>query len=302
VSWFIKDEFPKVLSDLKKDLEEILQFITNPKLLDNPDLNDCNDNNAIAFKHPSDKLFGSLTLDGWTISEADICIRSDVGRNTTKAKIESRNPWRLEQIQSIYYYCRESLGELEDFLAYFPAEEVDLNTTSRILDILLDKLMNAKEQLLPGNFSVESVLPNKKYFKNNLPDDLVMDIKVKNQVIVITSTVVSMAYVSQINSSRSPPTSITSSRTSSLTRPTSSSRSPVSPRDSRKLNGYKIKKSNNKLRERRQSGQYEIIEQNAVECKSWKLQTLCTLLQNICSQVLDCKEKNMVLQSIDFVL
>jgi len=232
-------------------------------------------------------------LDGWTITEADINIRSEYGRSLANAKIESHNPWRMEQIQSIYYYCRESLGELEDFIEYFPPEEFDLISTNRILDIVLDKLKNAKDQLLPCSISIENCINNKKYFKKNIPNDVLVDIQVKNQVFVITSTLVSIGNSLLKTSSRS---------------------SSSSPRESRKLTRAsttalsKSKKSNSKHissprdRDRRPSGQYEIIEQFAVECKSKKLHTLCTLLQNSYSLVLDCKEKNMVLQSIEFVL
>jgi len=176
---------------------------------------------------------------------------------------------KLEQIQSIFYYCNEALEQFDDILSAYPPEEIDLNISNRILDIVLNKLRAAKDQLLkPNTVSFETNLQNKKIFKPVLPNDVIIDFKIKNSAIIITTALLQVIP--------------------SITKKNHS-------RKSLSTSGSNINKT---FFSRRQNQHYEILEQNSVECKPKKLETLCTLIQNAYSIALSCKEKNIVLQSL----
>jgi len=276
INWFMKEEFPKVCASLRETLKELLNFIMkSSKEGHNEDIDNMYDDSRITFKSNNEMLSGSLALDGWNIVEADMNIKfNQSGRNNVKVSVQSSNPWKLEQIQSIYYYCCEALEQFEDILSTYPPEEIDLVVTNRILDLVMQKLRLAKDQLLkPNNVSFESNLQNRKIFKPSLPNDLIVDFKIKNQVIQITTAVLQI---------------------SSLNKSTGTVKSPTLSKSSTKIH----KKSSGKSF-RRQNQHYEILEQNTVECKPKKLESLCTLLHNAYSIALSCKEKNSVLLSLN---
>jgi len=266
IGWFMKEEFPKVCTVLRDTLKDISDFIMSSDDKTSLDFED--EDSRVNFKATNELLSGYLVLEGWNISTAELHIKFNVqGRNLIKTQIQN-NPLKLEQIQSIFYYCSEALEQLDDMLSAYTSEEIDLDISNKILDVVLNKLRSAKDQLVkPNNVSFESNLQNKKIFKPNLPNDVIVELKVKNSAIIITSA---------------------------LIQPSNNNPKKNTPKSSRSLTSSKSFFS------RKHNQYFEILEQNSIECKPKKLETLCTLIQNAYSIALSCKEKNIVLQSLIF--
>jgi len=269
ISWFMKEEFPKVGMMLRETLKDITAFImrnTNEREFDER-LNNLEDSRIVNFKSTNELLNGYLVLEGWNIVDAELNLKfNNQGKVPVKTTIKN-HPLKLEQIQSIYYYCTEALEQFDDLLSAYSDEEMDLNISNKILDVVLNKLRAAKDQLLkPNNVSFESNVQNKKIFKPPLPNDIIVDFKIKNSAIIVTTAL------------------LQSSNTNTKKSGTPKSRSLTS--------------SGKSFYSRRQNQHYDILEQNSVECKPKKLETLCTLIQNAYSIALSCKEKNIVLQSL----
>jgi len=271
IGWFMKEEFPKVCRTLRETLKDITEFIVKPTEGKKDDLDDYDGETKVSFKATNDLLSGYLVLAGWNITTAEIQGQFNTqGKPPFKTHIQ-KNPLKLEQIQSIYYYCNEALEQFDDILSAYSPEEIDLDISNKILDVVLNKLRSAKDQLLkPNNVSFESNLQNKKIFKPPLPNDVIVELKVKNSTIIIIS-----ALIQPTNNNNNLKHKSTPKMSRSLT--SSNSKSFFS----RKHNQF-----------------FEILEQNSVECKPKKLDSLCTLIQNAYSIALSCKEKNIVLQSL----
>jgi len=268
IGWFLKEEFPNVCTSLTETIKAITDFIMTPN--SKLSLEDDEDKSRVNFKSTNEQLVGYLVLEGWNITSSELTIKFNYQGKSLKTQIQN-NPLKLEQIQSIFYYCSEALEQFDDILSAYTPEEIDLDVSNKILDVVLNKLRFAKDQLLkPNNVSFESNLQNKKIFKPNLPNDVIVELKVKNSAIVITS-----ALIQGSNTSKEKKTQGNKNLRNSLT----SSKSFFS----RKHNQY-----------------FEILEQTSVECKPKKLETLCTLIQDAYSMALSCKEKNIVLQSLIF--
>jgi len=273
IGWFMKEEFPKVCTLLRGLLKDVTDFIVNSSVLRDRDGMGFEDSRVVNFKSSNELLSGLLVIEGWNITEAEINMKFNTNKNLPPIKTSiSNNPLRLEQIQSIFYYCNEALEQFDDILSAYPPEEIDLNISNRILDIVLNKLRAAKDQLLkPNNVSFESNLQNRKIFKPSLPSDVIIDFKIKkNSAIILTTALLQ-----------------TSSNTTNLNN------------SSERVNSKKKRHQTTSSKSfRRQNQNYEILEQNSVECRPKKLETLCTLIQNAYSIALSCKEKNIVLQSL----
>jgi hypothetical protein len=269
IGWFLKEEFPKVCATLRETIKDITDFIIEPKRYS---LEDDEDNPRVNFKSTNELLVGYLILEGWNITTSELHIKFNYqGKPAIKTQIQN-NPLKLEQIQSIFYYCSEALEQFDDTLSAYTSDEIDLDVSNKILDVVLNKLRSAKDQLLkPNNVSFESNLQNKKIFKPNLPNDVIVELKVKNSAIVITSALIQATNNNSKEKKSGTPKNLRNSLTSSKS-----------------------------FFSRRHNQYFEILEQNNVECKPKKLEALCTLIQNAYSMALSCKEKNIVLQSLIF--
>jgi hypothetical protein len=326
IDWLLRNEFPFICHELRKTITLCRRFISQsaqpaPAALPNTNItniavpsddpqqslsnfnfteliqnkNDIEidkelrklaDSKVIPFESLDKCLKGSVTIEGWHITAADLDIsfpkwNKGVSFHTT---ITSSTPWRLTQLQNAYNFLNLALREL-DRITLVPSPsptppsstetsfndipQQHLKVAYRLIEQISTWIKNAQDQiLLPSRTTFLNSLNTRFAFHPQLPKELVVEFGIANKELVISAYLLKAV----------PPPS----KSKGATGPTTTTGQTKTTFFLRNENQH-----------------FQIIDQTQVECSLKKLDTIYALIQQAYEHCTEFEEKVVALSSMN---
>eukprot|EP01103_Thecamoeba_quadrilineata_P011935 TRINITY_DN2963_c0_g1_i2.p1 TRINITY_DN2963_c0_g1~~TRINITY_DN2963_c0_g1_i2.p1 ORF type:complete len:263 (+),score=43.73 TRINITY_DN2963_c0_g1_i2:56-844(+) len=200
--WLRTQEMPFVLKELQKNLINCSDCLGNKKekvgddILPERKYLDYG-SRLISFETPLGNLKGFVSIEGWIVKEAELNLK--INKNVLKTKITNLHPWILSQIQNAYNYIQMARSELNNLLQEIMTNH-SLSYFQKGLDEISTLITKARQDLILPNknrFPTKLLMPHL-IFQPQLPQDVIIEIGVRNNQLVVT------AYVLTAKSKRSP--------------------------------------------------------------------------------------------------
>lgn len=199
--WILESQLPSFCEDLQKEFQDCLNFILKSskssnlgeelqaEVAEDDDVLKLKDSRLTTFEGASGALKGLVVIDGCFITEAEITTRfKTLPRGSVKTQINRNNPWRLIQIQNIINYLKLSLACLEERLFDFEKKALrpELTPTDvyQIVTTLKGYVRTSIDNLISP---VDSIEQDIQVFSPKIPDDLTINIVIKDNALLITA-------------------------------------------------------------------------------------------------------------------